>query len=75
MEGVYVIDAPEVVGMTCGMQGSLSKWRPGMKFSGVLFLWIPCIIRVFKAQHNCLRVFCAEQLQGAGVSHMVVCTI
>ena len=70
--GVCVIDAPVVVGTTCGMQVSLSKWRPGTKFSGVLVLWIPCIIRVFNAQHNCLSVFRAEQLQGAGVSHMLV---
>ena len=61
--------------MMCGMQGSLSKWISGMKCSSVLFLWIPCIILVFKAQHNCLRVFRTVQLQGAGVSHILVCTI
>ena len=73
MEDVYAFVAPVVVGMTCGMQGSLSKWRSGMKFPGVLSLWIPCITRVFKAQHSCLSVLRAEQLQGAGVSHMLVC--
>ena len=56
-----------VVLMMCGMHGSLSKRISGMKCSSVLFLWMPCIILVFIAQHNCLRVFRTVQLQGACV--------